>query len=162
MLTNFAAAFGRSIFALVVLILCFQPVAYAREGDLSKEVGSDVVTIYSDVCWNEEAGEPVGYRILVMNFDAGGFVGNYFVFLQGDKGDVSPPHATDATIEKGQIRFRYPVTEGADNKRLLIFSGKITPAMITGRFNDDPLGWGKKELHLKRQPDKHVEMPICR
>jgi hypothetical protein len=151
------------LLTVLVLFICFATSAVAREGNILKEVGDDIVAIYSDVCWHEEAGELVGKRILIMSTSGDYFVGDYFVFFQGPEGDAMPPHVTEATIEKGKINFSYPASDDSGKSRMVTFSGKITPLMITGSLSYGPAGTYEKEtLRLKRQLNKKIPTQACK
>jgi|SRR6185312_12685148 len=117
---------------------------------------ADNLSLYSDVCYNVEGGDILGYRMGIMRLSDA-----TYVFLQAAEGDWAQPLIGKASAS--DLKQRKLVFTLANERKLLSFRGTITEKAVTGQF-DGLFGPHGKPL-VVRLPRIAVSMkgaPNCR
>ena len=119
------------------------------------------IAIYSSFCWHVEAGDLLGYRILIPLDVALDFAGaRHFVMFQEASGEPQRPVVADHVAINGRaIEFDLQLGQPT----VFHFKGTITPQLIEGRFTGSESGdFGGDLLRLRRQTNQASQVPDCR
>ena len=110
---------------------------------------------YSNICFHEESGDTVGFRVLLVSaypWSSGREI--FHVILQGAEGYLQLPMLGFGSIADGRLWFSIPQPNAQVREPPLSFGGTITPEEISGSF--DGSGWTDRQgnrlvFHLKRE-----------
>lgn len=125
------------------------------------QLPSDMLTVYSNICFNPMSGDLNGLRIIVFRsatWNKGDAeppsedTENVYVIHQATGGLLARPQYALAAIKGDQIRIE--VT--SPNMPKLTFVGRITPDMIDGRYNES-----ETRYFLKRDPQPRNKFSTC-
>jgi hypothetical protein len=84
--------------------------------------------IYSNLTFNEEAGDLLGYEILILPSGKEGWC----AVVQVSEGAPSIPFVTQVKVRGSSVSFEIPARFGGGT-----FVGKISARALTGRFGND-------------------------
>jgi hypothetical protein len=148
----------RSVFfhllGIVVLVLSSTLPATAQ-------LPPDMLTVYSNICFNPMSGDLNGLRIVVFRSatwtkgaadPSSEDTENVYVIFQGTGGLLAPPHYVLAVHKGDQIRIPLVSPDTPD----LAFVGRITADMIDGGYSTN-----KTRYRLKRDPKPENKFSDC-
>jgi len=110
---------------------------------------------YSNICFHEESGDTVGFRVLLVRaypWSSGREI--FHIIFQDAEGYLQLPVLGSGSIADGHIWFSIPQPNAQGSEPPISFGGEITPEEITGSF--DGSGWtdgrgNRLVFHLKRE-----------
>jgi len=109
----------------------------------------EIVAIYSDLCFHDEAGDILGTRILLFESYL-----EYYVVYEQAQGWLESPVIARASVDGDSISFVLPPDGVAAG---FTVSGTLSPEEFSGRMNN-PM---QSELRLPRQENNDVYIPHC-
>lgn len=122
----------------------------------------DMLTVYSNICFNPSSGDLNGLRIIVFRsatWRSGQGTPpsdrdeNIYVFFQGTAGLLAVPLQAPATVQGDIIH----ITLHFADRSTRTFVGRITPETIEGRYTDDR----EARYLLKRDPAPINKFSTC-
>jgi hypothetical protein len=122
------------------------------------QLPDDMLTVYSNICFNPGSGDLNGLRIIVFRSATRDRRDdkreNIYVFYQETAGLLAVPLLEPATVDGDDLRIdlHYP------NFPTRTFVGKITPDTIEGHYAD---GNGPQHILLRRDPTPRNKFSGC-
>jgi hypothetical protein len=107
----------------------------------------EIFSLYSDLCRDKATGDLIGDRLVIVHLDK-----TYGLYQTGTGAGISKPILVPVSIVNGVISFTVDLPDIFSG----IFSGKITPSLVSGEFKNshgERLGFGAISLPRRRSSD---------